>query len=37
MAGRVQVAISADGNKIDVTSRTQAARYAIDHQMTVAP
>ena len=23
-------------NKIDVTSRTQAARYAIDHQMTVA-
>ena len=22
-------------NKIDVTSRTQAARYAIDHQMTV--
>jgi Response regulator containing a CheY-like receiver domain and an HTH DNA-binding domain len=23
-------------NKIDVTSRIQAARYAIDHQMTVA-
>ena len=23
-------------NKIDVVSRTQAARYAIDHQMTVA-